>query len=80
LEPALGKTIDNPSESDALFRHQLTVLTHALQATCLLRIANSPSSNKAEKAAAQFFVRRRLTTVTPTEKPSWLAFVDTVLG
>jgi alkylation response protein AidB-like acyl-CoA dehydrogenase len=80
LEPALSKTIDNPSESDALFRHQLTVLTRALQATCLLKIANSTSFNEVEKTAAQFFVRRHLTPVTLSEKPAWLAFVDAVLG
>lgn len=79
LEPALNKTIDNSSELDATFRHQLTVLTRALQATCLMRIASSPSSGEVEKAVASLFVRLHLAPRALSEKPTWLPLVDAVL-
>ena len=80
LEPALIKTVDNTSESEAAFRHQLTVLTQALQATCLLKTASSPSSGEVERAAASFFIRLHLASQAPSEMPTWLSFVDAVLG
>ncbi len=80
LEPALSKTVDNTTESDALFRHQLTALTHALQATCLLKSASYPSSSEVEKAVASVFIRLHLVSQVSSEKPTWLPFVDPVLG
>jgi alkylation response protein AidB-like acyl-CoA dehydrogenase len=80
LEPALIKTVDNTSESEAVFRHQLTVLTQALQATCLLKTASSPSSGEVERAAASLFIRLHLVSQAPSEMPTWLSFVDAVLG
>ena len=79
LEPAVSTTVDNTAESDALFRQQLTVLTRAFQATCLLKTASSPSSDEVEKAVASLFIRRHLATRAPSEKPPWLPFVEGVL-
>ncbi|MGB7103415.1 MAG: acyl-CoA dehydrogenase family protein [Acidimicrobiales bacterium] len=79
MEPALTKTIENSSESDTTFRHQLTVLTHALQATGLLKTASFAASNDECRAIASLFVQLHLVTRVTGEKPAWSSFVDAVL-
>jgi acyl-CoA dehydrogenase len=79
LEPAITKTVENSSESDATFRHQLTVVAHTLQATCLLKSASSSSSKGVDRAVASFFVQLHLITDSATDKPAWSHFVDAVL-
>jgi alkylation response protein AidB-like acyl-CoA dehydrogenase len=77
LEPTLTKTVDNPSDSDAAFRHLLTTLTHAMQATCLLKSAIS--SGPVDRAVASTFVQLHLVARALTEKPTWSPFIDEVL-
>ncbi len=79
LEPALAKIVDNPSESDATFRHQLTTLTHAFQATCLLGSASSPSSSDADRAVVSAFVQLHLVPQKMSEGATWTSFVEAVL-
>jgi acyl-CoA dehydrogenase len=80
LEPSLTKTIDNSSESDATFRRQLTLFTHAVQAICLLKTASASTSSDADRAGASFFVQLHLVTQVPTEKSTFSPFVDAVLS
>jgi hypothetical protein len=80
LGPALNKTIDNSSESAALFRRQLTLLTRVIQATCLLRSASHPLSSDSDAAIASAFVGLHLSTGGFAEEPSWYGFVDRVLS
>jgi alkylation response protein AidB-like acyl-CoA dehydrogenase len=80
IEPAFTKTVDNPSESDAIFRRQLTVLTHVIQATCLLKAASSDSSGDVERAIASMFIGLHLVAQSQAEKPDWTALVEPVLG
>jgi alkylation response protein AidB-like acyl-CoA dehydrogenase len=77
LEPALTKTVNNPFESDATFRHQLTTLTQALQATCLLKSA-IPSA-PIDRAVVSTFVQLHLVGQALTERPTWLPFIEEVL-
>jgi alkylation response protein AidB-like acyl-CoA dehydrogenase len=80
IEPAFIKTVDNPSESDATFRRQLTMLTHVIQATCLLRVASAASSSEVERAIASMFIGLHLVAQSLTEKPDWTTFFEPVLG
>ena len=80
LGPALNKTIDNSSESAALFRRQLTLLTRVIQATCLLRSASHHLSSGSDAAIASAFVGLHLSTGGFAEEPSWYGFVDRVLS
>ena len=80
LGPALNKTIDNSSESAALFRRQLTLLTRVIQATCLLRSASHHLSSGSDAAIASAFVGLHLSTGGFAEEPSWFGFVDRVLS
>jgi alkylation response protein AidB-like acyl-CoA dehydrogenase len=80
LGPALIKTVENPSESAALFRRQLTLLTRVVQATCLLRVASHPVSTTSDVAIVSAFVGRHLSTLGFAEEPSWYGFVDGVLS
>jgi alkylation response protein AidB-like acyl-CoA dehydrogenase len=80
LELELAKTVENPVNSDANFRRQLTTLMRVVQATCLLRQGDQPSSTGAERAVASAFVRLHLVVNDLDEEPSWLPFVDDALG
>jgi acyl-CoA dehydrogenase len=79
LEPSLTKTIDNPSESDATFRRQLTLFTRALQAICLLKTASASASTDADRAVPSTFVQLHLVSQTLTEKTTWLPLVEAIL-
>ena len=80
LVPAVDKTVENSSESAALFRRQLTSLTRVVQATCLLRLASHPVSTGSDVAIASAFIGMHLTVDGFAEQPSWFAFVDQVLS
>ena len=80
LEPELAKTVENPVNSDASFRRQLTALMRIVQATCLLRQGDQPSSTGAERAVGAAFVRLHLVVQDFADEPTWLPFVDEVLG
>jgi hypothetical protein len=75
----LTKTIDNPSESDATFRRQLTLFTRALQAICLLKTASASASTDADRAVPSTFVQLHLVSQTLTEKTTWLPLVEAIL-
>ena len=80
LEPELAKTEENSVNSDANFRRQLTTLMRIVQATCLLRQGDQPSSTGAERAVGAAFVRLHLVVQDFAEEPTWLPLVDEVLG
>ena len=80
LEPEFTKIVDNPSESDATFRRQLTTLTRVVQATCLLKTASASSAGVVERAIASTFPRVHLVAKSLTESPDWLIFIDVILS
>jgi hypothetical protein len=80
LRPRLAKSFDDPDYSAKHFRRQLTGLMDVIQATCLLREADQPTSSLEKSAVAKLFIRRHLAVRKPTEEPSWTKFVDRVLG
>lgn len=80
LEPELTKTLENPANSDANFRRQLTILMRIVQATCLLRETGQPSSTRADRAIGSAFVQLHLVDQDFAEEPTWFRFVDDVLG
>jgi hypothetical protein len=80
LEPGLAKTVEDPANSDANFRRQLTLLMRIVQATCLMREADQLSSTRVERAIDSAFVRLHLVVQDFVEEPTWLPFVDEVLG
>jgi hypothetical protein len=65
----MTKSVANGESSN--FRRQLTRLVRIIQATCLLR------SNSAISSA---FIRIHLVPEAPEEDPTWLPFLDGVLG
>jgi alkylation response protein AidB-like acyl-CoA dehydrogenase len=69
LTPAMTKSVANDESSN--FRRQLTRLVRILQATCLLR------SNPAISSA---LIQIHLARQAPGEDPTWLPFLDAVLG
>lgn len=80
LEPELAKTVENPVNSDANFRRQLTTLMRIVQATCLLCQADQPSSTRAERAIGSAFVQYHLIVHDLAEQPLWLLLIDEVLS
>jgi acyl-CoA dehydrogenase len=69
IKPGVTKSIANAESSN--FRRQLTQLVRIIQATCLLR------SNSAVSSA---FIRIQLVPQVPGDDPTWLPFLDAVLG
>ena len=80
LGPELAKTVENPANSDANFRRQLTILMRIVQATCLLGQASQPSSTHADRATGSAFVQLHLVIHDLAEQPLWLLLIDEVLS
>lgn len=80
VRPRLTKSLEDPSYSAQHFRRQLTALVEVIQATCLLREADQPSSSPEASAIAKLFIRRHLALQKPSEEPTWTKFTDQVLG
>ena len=80
LEPEFAKTVENSAISDANFRRQLTMLMRIVQATCLLRQADQPSSTRSDRSVGSTFIHFHLVVQDPAEEPTWLPFFDEVIG
>lgn len=79
LRPGMIRSLADQSYADANFRHHLTSMMDIIQATCLLREAES-SSNTEKSALAKIFIGRHLTVQNLFEEPEWHASVDEALG
>jgi hypothetical protein len=80
LKPELAKTVENPAISDANFRRQLTILMRIVQAACLLRQAEQPSSTRSDRSVGSAFVQLHLVVHDLAEEPFWLLLIDEVLS
>jgi alkylation response protein AidB-like acyl-CoA dehydrogenase len=80
LQPGLLESLNDSSQSAANFRQLLTDLMHVVQATCLLREADSSPSDASKKALATAFIHLHLGNREFGAEPRWTLFVNDILG
>jgi acyl-CoA dehydrogenase len=69
ITPGITKSVSNSESGN--FRRQLAQLVRVIQATCLLR---------SEPSVTSAFIRVHLVPQAPGELPTWLPYLDAVLG
>ncbi|MHB8380146.1 MAG: acyl-CoA dehydrogenase family protein [Acidimicrobiales bacterium] len=80
LQPGLSESLAKPVGADASFRDLLKDLMHVLQATCLLREADSRKDDAGMAATATAFVLLHLVRQNFGTSPEWTKHTASILG